>query len=162
MRDGNYLTAARVGVAITGDLDATGCDIGVYNPTSVSALPEEDLPGEGVESVVLALSHLLSNHADLTAGDIEGPRLAGVRTPRSGKVFGGPDPEGEGPISTNATAAESDARHGCDLFCGGHALVAATGKLRRPVNCVLMARIGPRLPRRATMRSPAAPRVGYV
>ena len=30
------LTAAQIGGTVTGDLDATGCDIGVYNPTSVS------------------------------------------------------------------------------------------------------------------------------
>jgi hypothetical protein len=35
-RDGIDLTAAQIGGAVTGDVDATGCDIGVYNPTSVT------------------------------------------------------------------------------------------------------------------------------
>ena len=30
------LTAAQIGGTVTGELDATGCDIGVYNPTSVT------------------------------------------------------------------------------------------------------------------------------
>jgi len=36
IRDGIDLTAARISVPVTGTLDATGCDIGVYNPTRVS------------------------------------------------------------------------------------------------------------------------------
>ena len=36
IRDGIDLTAAQIGGTVTGELDATGCDIGVYNPTSVS------------------------------------------------------------------------------------------------------------------------------
>ncbi len=36
VRDGIDLTAAQIGGTVTGELDATGCDIGVYNPTSVS------------------------------------------------------------------------------------------------------------------------------
>ncbi len=36
VRDGINLTAAQIGGPVTGELDATGCDIGVYNPTSVS------------------------------------------------------------------------------------------------------------------------------
>ena len=35
-RDGNTLTAAQIGGTVTGPLDATGCDIGVYNPTRVT------------------------------------------------------------------------------------------------------------------------------
>jgi hypothetical protein len=35
-RDGINLTAARVGGTVTGDIDATGCDIGAYNPLSVT------------------------------------------------------------------------------------------------------------------------------
>ena len=35
-RDGIDLTAAAIGGSVTGELDATGCDIGVYNPTSVT------------------------------------------------------------------------------------------------------------------------------
>ena len=35
VRDGIDLTAAQINGTVTGDLDATGCDIGVYNPTSV-------------------------------------------------------------------------------------------------------------------------------
>jgi parallel beta-helix repeat protein len=35
-RDGMYLTAAQIGGPVTGGLDATGCDIGVYNPDSVT------------------------------------------------------------------------------------------------------------------------------
>ncbi|MEO5965651.1 MAG: right-handed parallel beta-helix repeat-containing protein [Candidatus Limnocylindrales bacterium] len=35
-RDGIDLTAAQIGGAVTGALDATGCNIGAYNPTSVS------------------------------------------------------------------------------------------------------------------------------
>jgi len=36
VRDGINLTAAQIGGAVTGTLDATGCNIGAYNPTSVS------------------------------------------------------------------------------------------------------------------------------
>jgi hypothetical protein len=36
IRDGINLTAAQIGGAVTGPLDATNCNIGVYNPTSVS------------------------------------------------------------------------------------------------------------------------------
>lgn len=36
VRDGIDLTAARIGVAVSGSVDATGCDIAVYNPTSVT------------------------------------------------------------------------------------------------------------------------------
>jgi hypothetical protein len=39
MRDSNFLTAAQVGGSVTGTLDATGCDIGVYYDPST-------LPGE--------------------------------------------------------------------------------------------------------------------
>jgi hypothetical protein len=36
IRDGINLTAAQVGGTVTGPLDATGCNIGAYNPTSVT------------------------------------------------------------------------------------------------------------------------------
>lgn len=36
IRDGIDLTAAQVGGAVYGELDATGCDIGVYKPTQVT------------------------------------------------------------------------------------------------------------------------------
>ena len=36
VRDGIDLTAARIGGTVTGAVDATGCDIGVYNPTRVT------------------------------------------------------------------------------------------------------------------------------
>lgn len=36
VRDGINLTAAQIGGAVTGILDATGCNIGAYNPTSVT------------------------------------------------------------------------------------------------------------------------------
>ena len=36
VRDGIDLTAAQKGGSVTGELDATGCDIGVYNPTGVT------------------------------------------------------------------------------------------------------------------------------
>ena len=36
MRDGINLTAAQIGGTVTGSLDASGCNIGAYNPTSVS------------------------------------------------------------------------------------------------------------------------------
>ena len=35
-KEGTLLTAAQIGGTVTGQLDAVGCDIGVYNPTSVS------------------------------------------------------------------------------------------------------------------------------
>ncbi len=35
-RDGIDLTAAQIGGTVTGSVDATGCDIGVYNPKSVT------------------------------------------------------------------------------------------------------------------------------
>jgi hypothetical protein len=35
-RDGIDLTAAQIGGSVTGNLDASGCNIGVYNPTSVT------------------------------------------------------------------------------------------------------------------------------
>jgi hypothetical protein len=36
MRDGINMTAAQIGGPVTGTLNATGCNIGAYNPTSVS------------------------------------------------------------------------------------------------------------------------------
>ena len=36
IRDGIDLTAAQIDGSVTGELDATGCDIAVYNPTSVT------------------------------------------------------------------------------------------------------------------------------
>jgi hypothetical protein len=36
VRDGINLTAAQIGGSVTGELDATGCNIGAYNPTSVT------------------------------------------------------------------------------------------------------------------------------
>ncbi len=36
VRDGIDLTAAKIGGNVTGALDATGCDIGAYNPTKVA------------------------------------------------------------------------------------------------------------------------------
>ena len=36
IRDGIDLTAAQIDGTVTGELDATGYDIGVYNPTSVT------------------------------------------------------------------------------------------------------------------------------
>jgi hypothetical protein len=36
VRDGINLTAAQIGGTVTGTLDATGCNIGAYNPTSVT------------------------------------------------------------------------------------------------------------------------------
>ena len=36
VRDGITLTAAKIGGSVTGALDATGCDIGAYNPTKVA------------------------------------------------------------------------------------------------------------------------------
>src|SRR3954471_2447488 len=36
VRDGIDLTAAQIGTSVSGSLDATGCDIGVYNPNSVT------------------------------------------------------------------------------------------------------------------------------
>src|SRR5262245_10649368 len=36
IRDGIDLTAAQIGGTVSGQLDATGCDIGVYNPTRVT------------------------------------------------------------------------------------------------------------------------------
>jgi hypothetical protein len=49
-RDGINLTAAQIGGDVTGTLDATGCNIGVYNPTSVSGA---DIYGANYYGVVV-------------------------------------------------------------------------------------------------------------
>ena len=55
IRDGINLTAARIGKAITGPVDATGCDIAVYNPTSVS---NADIHGARYYGVVVNGGHV--------------------------------------------------------------------------------------------------------
>jgi hypothetical protein len=42
VRDGIDLTAARIGGTVSGSVDATGCDIAVYNPTSVTSADIHD------------------------------------------------------------------------------------------------------------------------
>jgi hypothetical protein len=49
-RDGINLTAAQIGGAVTGPLDATGCNIGAYNPTSVN---NADISGANYYGVVV-------------------------------------------------------------------------------------------------------------
>jgi hypothetical protein len=49
VRDGINLTAAQIGGTVTGTLDATGCNIGAYNPTSVTAA---DISGANYFGVV--------------------------------------------------------------------------------------------------------------
>jgi hypothetical protein len=49
MRDGINLTAAQIGGAVTGTLNATGCNIGAYNPTSVTGA---DISGANYYGVV--------------------------------------------------------------------------------------------------------------
>jgi hypothetical protein len=49
-RDGINLTAAKIGGAVTGTLDATGCNIGAYNPTSVTGA---DISGANYYGVVV-------------------------------------------------------------------------------------------------------------
>jgi hypothetical protein len=51
VRDGINLTARKIGVAVTGSLDATGCDIGVFNPTSVN---KADIHGARYYGVVVS------------------------------------------------------------------------------------------------------------
>ena len=48
VRDGIDLTAAKIGGTVTGAVDATGCDIGVYNPTSVTKADIHDARYFGV------------------------------------------------------------------------------------------------------------------
>lgn len=45
-QDGIDLTAAQIGGSVTGDLNASGCNIGVYNPSSVSNATISGLAGE--------------------------------------------------------------------------------------------------------------------
>jgi len=54
-RDGINLTAARIGGSVTGAVDATGCDIAVYNPTSVS---NADIHGARYYGVVVNGGHV--------------------------------------------------------------------------------------------------------
>ena len=49
-RDGINLTAAKIGGAVTGTLDATGCNIGAYNPTSVTGA---DISGRSIRPAPL-------------------------------------------------------------------------------------------------------------
>jgi hypothetical protein len=49
VRDGINLTAAQIGGTVTGSLDATGCNIGAYNPTSVT---NADISGANYYGVV--------------------------------------------------------------------------------------------------------------
>lgn len=49
MRDGINLTAAQIGGTVTGTLDASGCNIGAYNPTSVTGA---DISGANYYGVV--------------------------------------------------------------------------------------------------------------
>jgi hypothetical protein len=49
MRDGINLTAAQIGGTVTGSLDASGCNIGAYNPTSVSGA---DISGANYYGIV--------------------------------------------------------------------------------------------------------------
>ncbi len=50
VRDGINLTAAQIGGTVTGTLDATGCNIGAYNPTSVTGA---DIYGANYYGVVV-------------------------------------------------------------------------------------------------------------
>jgi hypothetical protein len=49
VRDGINLTAAQIGGTVTGTLNATGCNIGAYNPTSVSSA---DISGANYYGIV--------------------------------------------------------------------------------------------------------------
>jgi hypothetical protein len=50
VRDGINLTAAQIGGSVTGTLDASGCNIGAYNPTSVNGA---DISGANYYGVVV-------------------------------------------------------------------------------------------------------------
>jgi hypothetical protein len=50
VRDGIDLTAAQIGGSVTGTLDASGCNIGAYNPTSVTSA---DISGANYYGVVV-------------------------------------------------------------------------------------------------------------
>jgi hypothetical protein len=53
-RDGINLTAAQIGGVVTGDLDATGCNIGVYyGPTSTGSVSSANIHGANYYGVVV-------------------------------------------------------------------------------------------------------------
>ena len=55
VRDGINLTAMQIGGAVTGEIDATGCDIAVYNPDSVT---NADIHGARYYGVVVNHQYL--------------------------------------------------------------------------------------------------------
>ena len=63
VRDGKDLTAAQIGGTVTGALDATGCDIGVYNPTGVSSANIHGAMSYGV--VVNGLTNVNVTNSDV-------------------------------------------------------------------------------------------------
>ena len=65
MRDGIDLTAAQIGGSVTGTLDASGCNIGAYNPTSVNGA---DISGANYYGVVV--NHQTVNLIDSSIHDI--------------------------------------------------------------------------------------------
>jgi hypothetical protein len=65
MRDGINLTAAQIGGSVTGTLDANGCNIGAYNPTSVNGA---DISGANYFGVVA--NHKSVNLIDSSIHDI--------------------------------------------------------------------------------------------
>lgn len=65
VRDGINLTAAQIGGSVTGTLDASGCNIGAYNPTSINGA---DISGANYFGVVV--NHQTVNLIDSSIHDI--------------------------------------------------------------------------------------------
>lgn len=72
MRDGRELTAAQLGGAVTGTLDATGCDIGVYyNPTFVGDVDGAAISGARYFGVVVDGGDVDVRHSSISnIGDV--------------------------------------------------------------------------------------------
>jgi hypothetical protein len=73
-RDGINLTAAQIGGVVTGTLNATGCNIGAYNPTSVSGA---NISGANYYGVVV--NHRATNVTTSTIRDIGEVPLNGTQ-----------------------------------------------------------------------------------
>jgi hypothetical protein len=73
-RDGINLTAAQIGGTVTGTLDASGCNIGAYNPTSVTGA---DIYGANYYGIVV--NHRATNLTNSTIHDIGEVPLNGTQ-----------------------------------------------------------------------------------
>jgi hypothetical protein len=126
VRDGINLTAAQIGGSVTGTLDASGCNIGAYNPTSVNGA---DISGANYYGVVVnhqtvnitgSVIHNIgevpfngTQHGNAilyingAAGTIGGNQVS--RYQKNGITVSGKNAAGDGPSSfpTSATVANN-------------------------------------------------------